>query len=275
MKRTITGLFGFAGRTARAASPDRRARLKVEGLEARTLMTANIAFDAVHGILDVKGSKIDDKTVVDVERGKLVVHYDSAVSHQSLTLDPRKVKEIEFEGGSGRETFENKTSVHAFAQAGTGDDTLIGGSGGDILEAGSGNDDLVGGSGRNVLLGGAGKDTIQAGKSGDLILAGGTTFENNRDAVEAVFKEWARTDESYALRVSHLEKGGGRNGKTVLNDTTVNDDSGKDRISGGKGNSFIAAHSNEVTDLRKGEGFDDLSTHSNHRHGNDDVSGHR
>jgi Ca2+-binding RTX toxin-like protein len=103
---------------------------------------------------------------------------------------------------------------------------------------------LFGGAGRDILIGGLGSDTITAG-SGDTILVGGSTnFDRNLSAQEAILAEWARTDETYAQRVSHIHgfTTGGLNGRFFLKASTVHFGASPDTLNGGSGMDWFWAN---------------------------------
>lgn len=101
-----------------------------------------------------------------------------------------------------------------------------------MLIGGSKNDSLIGGSGRDLFIGGLGADTL-GGDAGDDILVGGTSsLSNNLAALNAIMSEWTSAN-SYATRVANLFNGGGVNGTTKLNKTSVqNDSSAADKLTG-------------------------------------------
>ncbi|HLQ44698.1 MAG TPA: calcium-binding protein, partial [Planctomycetaceae bacterium] len=111
--------------------------------------------------------------------------------------------------------------------------TLQGGNGDDVLIGGTRNDSLIGGAGRDLLIGGAGADTL-GGDAGDDILIGGTSSHSSDiAALAAIMAEWTSAND-YTTRVANLLNGGGANGATVLNSTSVqNDASAADRLTGG------------------------------------------
>jgi RHS repeat-associated protein len=133
------------------------------------------------------------------------------------------------------------------------DNVLIGGNGTNTLTAGSGNDILIGGAGINVLMGGAGRDLLIGGSgsdqltagSGDAILIGGSTsYDKNLAALEAILAEWARTDETYRQRVSHIHgfTTGGLNGAFFLTASTVHFGASPDTLSSGSGADWFWAN---------------------------------
>lgn len=74
------------------------------------------------------------------------------------------------------------------------------------------------------IIGGNGGD--------DLLIAGTTAHDANLLALCDITAEWLRTDKTYSQRVSNLVNGGGLNGATKLNATTVFDDAVGDNLSG-------------------------------------------
>jgi hypothetical protein len=100
-----------------------------------------------------------------------------------------------------------------------------------------------------LLIGGAGSDQLTAG-SGDSILVGGTTDydleatgmtdDRKLAALKAIMAEWGRTDEDYLTRVNHLDGsvGGGQNGSSFLDATTVHDDGAVDTLIGTTGSAL-------------------------------------
>src|SRR5262249_54232815 len=117
---------------------------------------------------------------------------------------------------------------------GAGNDKLTGDANSNILLGGKGNDTLSGGAGRDLLLGGLGNDALNGGGDDDILIGGTTSYDANPAALDALMAEWRRTDQTYAQRHTHLRLGGGLNGTTLLNTTTVHD-AGTDTLTGGTG----------------------------------------
>ena len=126
---------------------------------------------------------------------------------------------------------------------GSGNDTLSAGSTNAILLGGAGDDVLTGGSGRALVIGGLGVDQLTAGSGDAILIAGTTSFD--LAALEAILAEWARTDESYSQRISHIHgfTTGGLNGSYYLQASTVQvDSSGSDTLTGGGGADWFWAN---------------------------------
>jgi len=103
-----------------------------------------------------------------------------------------------------------------------------------VLLGGAGDDTLVGGLGRNVLIGGQGADSLVGQAGEDVLVAGGTMYDQNLVALDAVMAEW-RTNVPYADRVNHLRYGGGLNGASLLNSAAYINDLGQNRLTGATG----------------------------------------
>jgi len=140
---------------------NRKQRLSMEKLDARTLLAADIGF--ADGFVSIDGN---DAVEVYVEAGQTVIRasqYDASGQpggEVTRSFDQNDVKAIFFNGNDGDDVFVNDTNFRSFARGGGGDDTLFGGSGDDVLTGGDGNDALAGGGGSDVLLGGAGDDFV-------------------------------------------------------------------------------------------------------------------
>jgi Ca2+-binding RTX toxin-like protein len=120
---------------------------------------------------------------------------------------------------------------------GAGDDTLVGDAAGNTLR---------GGPGRDLLIGGLGADLLDGGADDDILIGGTTAYDANPTALDAIMKEWTRTDldvlgppGSYRARIDHLQSGGGLNGAYVLKSSkgngTVFNDGLADVLTGGEG----------------------------------------
>jgi Ca2+-binding RTX toxin-like protein len=132
---------------------------------------------------------------------------------------------------------------------------VTGGAGTSLLVGDGNNDALTGGRGRNILIAGAGPATLVGGGGDDVLTGGGTDYDSNLRALEALMAEWARTDLSYAARVNHLLHGGGLNGATVLNGTTVHSNGARNTLTGGDGlDLFFGNLARDVSDTGSSPG---------------------
>jgi Ca2+-binding RTX toxin-like protein len=248
----ILGLDRAAPRHSAASFSRHRGRPALETLEARALLASHLGFDKVTGVVHVEGTSLNDTCQVTVDHGKIDIRFDDAANHEHLALLPAQVKQVVFDGGAGDDVFRNLTPVRSEAFGGAGNDTLVGGTGNDLLDGGDGNDRVFDQGGRNLLVGGNGQD-FMVGGTGEDVMMGSTLTNSTRDAMEAVLREWARTDISNAVRVRHLELGGGLNGAVRITQQTVSDDAAGDRMTGGAGSDWFCGERKEITDLARGE----------------------
>jgi Ca2+-binding RTX toxin-like protein len=147
-------------------------------LQAQGYYLANISLSS-KGTLLLRGSASNDAMDLRIRKsdGRLVAHVGDAV--QSFKLS--KVKRISVYGLEGDDSINIGPGVRGiFADAGDGQDTLLGGDGDDTLigntgndhiDGSAGNDDISAGVGRDYILGGSGDDTL-AGNGGADILSG-------------------------------------------------------------------------------------------------------
>lgn len=115
---------------------------------------------------------------------------------------------------------------------GIGKDTLDGGADHDVLDGQADADSLIGNTGRDLLIGGAALDTIAGGADEDILIGGTTSHSGNSASLAAIMAEWTSAN-TYAIRIANLLNGGGANGSTALNATTVqNDANTADKLNG-------------------------------------------
>jgi hypothetical protein len=113
---------------------------------------------------------------------------------------------------------------------------------------GSGNDTLSAGTRRSILIGGGGSDQLFGGSGQDILIGGTTDYTQpglNVDALDAILREWNRTDLGFSDRMSDLLTGSNSQGiaaknvvagtAILLNSTTVHDDLAADVLTGGTG----------------------------------------
>jgi Ca2+-binding RTX toxin-like protein len=127
---------------------------------------------------------------------------------------------------------------------GTGNDTVI-------LIGGDARDTIIGGSGRSLLIGGKGADTITGSADDDILIGGYTSYGSAWHEAElmSILAEWQSAD-SYSTRISTLRFGS----SPLALGTTVLDDGGTDKLTGGAGMDwFFAGIHNTITDYQGGE----------------------
>jgi PKD repeat protein len=134
--------------------------------------------------------------------------------------------------------FAGGVTLRTYVDGGVGNDRLKGGGGTNVLVGGAGDDLLIGGDARDVLIGGFGSDRLIGNDQDDILIAGYTDFDTNAVALNAVLREWARTDADFATRVSHLNgtsPAGSLNQGVYLTSQTVHDDGAIDILTGDTG----------------------------------------
>src|SRR5262249_52990320 len=108
----------------------------------------------------------------------------------------------------------------------------------------------------DVLLGGS-----ASGSGDDLLIGGKLSYYNESSnvvttaALDDIMREWTSTGTGYANRINHLMNGGGLNGSSRVNSSTVaGDSSAKDTLTGGGGNDwFVVGAEDVLTDKATGE----------------------
>jgi hypothetical protein len=158
-------------------------------------------------------------------------------------------------------------TVPAFLYGGgTGNDTLDarGSTANNVLTGGGGKNTLYGGQGRDILIAGLGASQLNAGNGDDIFIGGWTaydltssamTYDKKLSALEAIMAEWGSAD-SYATRVNDLLNGGGSNGSSVLNTSTVHDNGKVDTLIGTTGSAFdwfLAGLTDVIKNKKSGE----------------------
>jgi hypothetical protein len=64
------------------------------------------------------------------------------------------------------------------------------------------------------LIGDAGADTVIGGGHDNILIGDSTDWDANLTALQAIFAEWTRTDQSFEQRVAHLISPGRRPTRT-------------------------------------------------------------
>ena len=131
------------------------------------------------GTLVVRGSNSSDAIDLRIRKsdGRLIAQ----VGDVEQSFNPSKVKRINVYGYGGNDSITVESGVRGiFADAGAGNDTILGGDGDDTLvgntgndhiEGGAGNDSITSNGGKDYVLGGVGDDTL-AGNAGNDTLSG-------------------------------------------------------------------------------------------------------
>lgn len=121
-------------------------------------------------------------------------------------------------------------TLPAFLYAGSGNDSLTGGSGPNMLVGGSGRDVLTGGSGYNVEIAGTGASRLSAAANSSSLMIGGTLiYDHLEAALESILQEWSSPGVSLSQRVAALESGAD---SVAINSSTLNLSSVADQLFG-------------------------------------------
>jgi len=202
--KSLARSLGFA-RPARREKHARETVLRLEALEERQLMAADVSFAS--GTLKIVGDDNANAAWVDVVGNNFQVKVQTTASNGSTSTITKQyassqVKSIEFYGYAGNDKFYNNTNVRSIGYGGAGDDYFSGGSvddwfygdlrysgdtanpaGKDTFYGNNGNDYIYAGAGADSIYGGAGDDILDAGAGADY-LNGGTgkdTFYGGAD----------------------------------------------------------------------------------------------
>lgn len=177
MKRLMRNLFG----SPTSRPPAATARLGIESLEDRSLMSAGIPpmLPPAHvtaslsmGVLRVNGTFHDDQISVKQSNGVIRVggvpgaFAAAAVARIEVNgLNGNDLIRLDSEAMGGQPIFK-PCVVHG----GFGNDVILGSAGNDILYGDAGDDTLFGRWGNDVLIGGAGRDRAYGGAGNDRIV---------------------------------------------------------------------------------------------------------
>lgn len=182
-------------RQAQKAKSSRR-KLRIERMEERQLMAADIFLNTGIDVLYIEGTSSNDRIVVEswgtsdvrasIMDGNGIIRKDAAGNEFREVLDRNAIDRIMAVGGAGHDRITNLTTIPMTALGGTGNDVIQGGYGNDLLfgESGidtiygdTGNDEIHGGAHDDKLFGDAGDDSIW-GDSGADYLYGGAHHDN-------------------------------------------------------------------------------------------------
>jgi hypothetical protein len=216
----------------------------------------------VHGSTDlaIGGTAGNDVILVTVGTRPGQVHVMMAATSlprfvYNGTFSTTAAQRLLIYGGAGNDFIlvDRRLTMPALIDGGPGNDVLIAGGGPTILLGGSGSDALLGGPGPSLLISGGGPSFLSAiGPA--ILIRGHTDYDANSAALFALLAEWSRPDLGYSGRVNDLLHGGGLNGSTVLDATTVHPDTATAILAGGAGLDLYFASSDDwVVGHKKGE----------------------
>ncbi len=128
---------------------------------------------------------------------------------------------------------------------------LTGGQGTNILVGDDNANTLQGGSGRNLLIGGGGIDHVVGGSGDNILIGGSISADLSLTVLDAVMAEFARTDEAFVTRFTHILSGDGTNDPSLLDPDSVTDDGVANVVTGGPGANWFFVPDALATIARK------------------------
>lgn len=267
----------------------RRRSLRLEPLEARTLLTVSVDL-AAHAVF-VEGTERVDKIEVAMVGEDLSV----SVNREKTTVpaaDLAQISTIEIKGLGGNDTIRiaDNVTLNALIDSGTGNDRVKGGSGNDDLLGDAGNDIINGSGGDDRISGGSGHDSVHGGPGSDDIHGDTGNDSVSGDAGDdSIHGEGGRDhvsggpgdDDLFGDDGNDILRGGadddsehGGGGDDLLTGDDGNDDvhgdSGRDRMSGGRGTDVVSGDDGNDA-MTGGDGDDSVSGGA----GNDRMTGGR
>src|SRR5262249_44388646 len=150
-------LRGSGKRRATVRKPP-RARLALEALEDRVLMSVTSTFSAATGMLTVAGDDLDNTIVVSRDAAGRILVNNGAVVIQGGQATVANTSRILVTGGAGNDVLTLDETNGGLPLA-----TLDGGAGNDVLTGGAVAEAPGTLATDDTLLGGAGDDTINGG----------------------------------------------------------------------------------------------------------------
>ena len=137
----------------------KKRRLKLEHLQARKLMAADIDLD--NGILEIEGTN-DNETIEisyeynhhgEIDEVLVEIKDEDGDVIKDKDYDVEDVNWIVVNANGGDDVVTNNTDINMEAHGGEGNDTLNGGSVADYLFGGNGNDVINGNDGNDFVQG--------------------------------------------------------------------------------------------------------------------------
>jgi hypothetical protein len=127
---------------------------------------------------------------------------------------------------TGFSSISNIQNVTGASGGAAGSYNVLIGNGGNVLTGGTGR--------RNLLVAGASASTLIGGNDDDILIAGTTDYDTDpqwQAAFTAIMSEWTQATD-YAVRVDHLQNGGGLSDPYLLNAQTVHSNGGGNTLTG-------------------------------------------
>lgn len=113
----------------------------------------------------------------------------TAVAANKVTCGAVGISSVVVDSGDGDDVIDARTTIRATANAGSGNDQILGSSNRDVLDRGDGSDNLSGFDGADTLNGGIGNDSLNGGASRDIMDGGlgADTFVGGDDIDEVSY----------------------------------------------------------------------------------------
>lgn len=139
-------------------------RLRLEALERRDLLAADLGLD---GVLAIEATNKHDTVHVSTDGHEITV----TMNGEGVTFHAHDVQKITIHGLQGHDeiVIDEAVTIDAQVWGGQGKDEILGGGGNDCLSGGNGKDDIEGRAGNDLLKGGNGKDWLDGGDGEDLL----------------------------------------------------------------------------------------------------------
>ena len=248
-----------------------RRQVRLESLESRQLMAADIDFGLVDNELYVVGTDAAEEFTITTEQSageddigngdilRVVAKDLSTGETVERTFEKHLVQELHVAAEGGNDRIVNQSDVPMTAMGAAGDDVIQGGTGNDRLVGGDGDDTIDGGAGNDVLDGFLGDDTLRGGEGNDTLRGG--RGDDNLDGVSGNNFLQGGNDDDVLVGGIGADVLHGNAGDDVLHATTIDNDrieDGGNFLSGGNGDDRIyGGVSNDV--LLGGNGDDVMS----------------
>jgi Ca2+-binding RTX toxin-like protein len=225
-----------------------------------------------NGVLQIVGTRWDDKVTVNQDSRGIKVHADFLGNRwcHHRTSDASGIVRIEIYLGRGDDHAQvaGNIDLPVFMDGGSGDDhlnagrgpaVLLGGDGHDFLMGGKGPDRIDGGSGHDMIMGDGGNDILLGGAGQDVILGGsGDDIIDGDDGNDVVY---AGDGNDYVTGGAGQDILAGDGGNDVIKGGSGNDlltgGCGDDTLYGESGNDVLKGGSGNDT-LQGGDGNDIL-----------------
>ncbi len=162
--------------------------LRMERMEERQMMAADIYFEPINDVLYIEGTNEDDQIVVEGHSNNQIratiydkngsVRKDSAGNEFREVFYRDDIQSLMIVADGGSDTVRNHTSIPMTALGGSGNDNIMGGYAKDIIFGESGDDEIRGRHGDDIIYGGNNNDKL-SGDEGDDTIYG----EHGRDVL--------------------------------------------------------------------------------------------